>query len=202
MEALHAEAEGTTGDLVVQLAGLARARDLLSRHGLAGLSLATEAEIVAEGLTPLAARRLLSAFELGRRLACRPLRRGDPWRSSRDIFDAFHARMRDLKVERFMMVTLDAKNRVLGEALVSQGSLTSSLVHPREVFRIAIRAAAVGVVLVHNHPSGDCEPSPEDQDITRRLAGVGELVGIRVLDHVVIGDGAYVSFRDRGWILA
>ena len=95
---------------------------------------------------------------------------------------------------------LDAKNRVMRDEAISEGSLTSSLVHPREVFATAIRESAGGLVCVHNHPSGDPEPSPEDMDITRRLCAVGELVGIRVLDHVVIGDGRYVSFLDRGWI--
>ena len=98
------------------------------------------------------------------------------------------------------MVMLDAKNRVMREARVSEGILTASLVHPREVFAPAIREAAAGIVVVHNHPSGDPEPSPEDHEVTARLCAVGELVGIRVLDHVVIGDGCYVSFLERGLI--
>ena len=84
--------------------------------------------------------------------------------------------------------------------MISQGTLTASLVHPREVFSVAIRESAAGVILVHNHPSGDPEPSPEDLDITRRLASVGELIGIPVLDHVVIGGETYVSFLDRGLV--
>ncbi len=93
---------------------------------------------------------------------------------------------------------LDGKNCVMREDLVSEGILTASLVHPREVFAPAIREAAAGIVLIHNHPSGDPEPSPEDLEVTRRLCAVGELIGIRVLDHVVIGDGRYVSFLERG----
>ncbi len=89
---------------------------------------------------------------------------------------------------------------MIREDLVSEGILTASLVHPREVFAPAIREAAAGIVLVHNHPSGDPEPSPEDHEVTARLCAVGELVGIRVLDHVVIGDGCYVSFLERGLI--
>ena len=99
-------------------------------------------------------------------------------------------------------VLLDGKNRVLRDERVSEGSLTSSLVHPREVFAPAIRESASAMVFVHNHPSGDPEPSPEDLEITRRLCAVGELVGIPVLDHVVIGDGAFVSFLDRGLLPA
>ena len=86
------------------------------------------------------------------------------------------------------------------EDLISEGILTASLVHPREVFAPAIREAASALLLVHNHPSGDPEPSPEDLEITRRLVAAGELVGIRVVDHVVIGEGCYVSFLERGLI--
>ncbi len=96
------------------------------------------------------------------------------------------------------MVLLDGKHRVIGEELISQGTLTSSPVHPREVFAPAIRHSSAAVVLVHNHPSGDPTPSADDLDITRRLVDVGELVGIRVLDHVIIGDGTYTSLADRG----
>ena len=91
---------------------------------------------------------------------------------------------------------------MIREDQVSEGILTASLVHPREVFLPAIREAAAGLVLVHNHPSGDPEPSPEDLEVTRRLSAVGELVGIRILDHVIIGDGRYVSFLERGLINA
>jgi DNA repair protein RadC len=97
-----------------------------------------------------------------------------------------------------LVVPLDTKNRVLGFHVVSVGSLGASLVHPREVFKIAILANAASVILVHNHPSGDPEPSAEDRRVTERLKEAGELVGIPVLDHVVIGDGRYVSFTDRG----
>ncbi len=85
--------------------------------------------------------------------------------------------------------------------MVSEGILTASLVHPREVFASAIRHAAASIVLVHNHPSMDPEPSPEDIEITRRLVAVGELVGIRIADHIVLGGGRYVSFLERGLIL-
>ena len=84
------------------------------------------------------------------------------------------------------------------EMLVSEGTLTTAPVHPREVYREAIREGAAGVICVHNHPSGDPAPSADDLEITRRLADVGQLVGIRLLDHVVIGDGCYASFSDRG----
>ena len=90
------------------------------------------------------------------------------------------------------------KHRIIAERLISQGTLTTSPVHPRGVFGPAMRAAAAAVVLLHNHPSGDASPSADDLEITRRLADVGDLVGIQVLDHVIIGDGRYVSLADRG----
>ncbi len=167
--------------------------------GLRGLSSRTPTELArTPGVGSARAAQLLASVELGRRFAAVPLVRGTPFRSSRDIFRHYHPLLRDVPVERFLVVLLDGKHRVLRDELVSQGTLTSSPVHPREVFRPAIRHGAAAVVLLHNHPSGDPTPSADDLDITRRLRDVGELVGIRVLDHLVIGDGAYTSLADRG----
>jgi hypothetical protein len=124
-----------------------------------------------------------------------------PWRAVRsaaDVVDRYVARMRHLRHERFLTVLVDAKNRVLRDDVVGDGGLSSVPVHPREAFGPALREGASGVVFVHNHPSGDPEPSPVDDDLTRRLLAVGELLGIRVLDHIAIGDGRFVSYRDRG----
>jgi DNA repair protein RadC len=107
----------------------------------------------------------------------------------------------DLKREIFKVVLVDAKNTVLREATVSEGSLTHSVVHPREVFSLAVREAAAGVLFLHNHPSGDPTPSPEDRQLTDRLAAAGRVLGIRVLDHLIIGDGRYISFADEGWLV-
>ena len=172
---------------------------LVATGGLRGLSLRTAAEL--EGLPGLGtarAARVLAALELGRRSQAEPLVRGALMRSSVDIFRHYHATMRELRFEQFRVVLLDGKHRFLRDELVSQGTLTSSPVHPREVFGPAIRHSAAAVVLVHNHPSGDPSPSADDLEITRRLCDVGALVGIRVLDHVVMGDGAYASFAERG----
>ena len=110
----------------------------------------------------------------------------------------FRGRLPQLEREVFYVLLLDGKNRVEGEVLVSEGSLTAALVHPREVFAPAIRAAAAALILVHNHPSGDPTPSAEDRAITERLRRVGELVGIRVLDHVVIGRAGWTSMAEGG----
>jgi DNA repair protein RadC len=158
------------------------------------------AELEATGLSADAAVRVAAAFALGRRAAGEGVRKGEPFASSAEIFRRYLPALRDARRERFVAVLLDGKNRVMRDEWISEGSLTSSLVHPREVFARAIRESAGALVFVHNHPSGDPEPSPEDVEVTKRLCNVGEIVGIRVLDHVVIGEGTYVSFLDRGWI--
>jgi len=123
---------------------------------------------------------------------------GESFRSSLQIFRYFSPRVQDLKKECFWNVLLDGKNRIQRVIRISEGSLTSSHVHPREVFRPAIREAAVGVLFVHNHPSGDPTPSQEDIQATRRLTKTGKVLGIRVLDHVVVGSFRYFSFADEG----
>lgn len=150
------------------------------------------------GIGPVRAAMVTAAFGLARALSEETLPLGARIRTSGDIYERFWPLLRDRTREMFISVLLDGKNRVLREDTVSVGSLTSSIVHPREVFAVAIRESADGVVFVHNHPSGDPAPSIEDVEITNRLLEVGRLVGIRVLDHVVIGDGGYVSFHERG----
>jgi DNA repair protein RadC len=157
----------------------------------------TDAELAALGLTETQLGRVRAIVELVR-LSAEPLARGTAFRGSADIFRAFHPRMRDLKLEQFWTVLLDGKHRVIREVMVSQGTLNSSPVHPREVFSPAMRHSAAAVVFIHNHPSGDPTPSADDLAITSRLCEVGRMVGISVVDHVVIGDGAFTSFADRG----
>jgi DNA repair protein RadC len=115
-----------------------------------------------------------------------------------DVNKMFGPVFRHATQEEFWIVTADTKNRVTGASRVSQGTLDASLVHPRDVFGRAIVANAASIVLIHNHPSGDPEPSGEDIHLTRRMAEAGEMLGIPVLDHVVIGDDAYVSLAERG----
>ena len=192
-------ASPSTPELLGALIGKRAAKRILaSPRGLAGIRSATVAELVASyGLTETAAKRTRAAVELAMRIDGERLRRGSAIRSSADLFRT-NRTMRDLDREQFRALFLDGKHRVMSEMLVSQGTLTSSPVHPREVFGRAIREGAAAVVFVHNHPSGDPSPSSDDLDITRRLAEVGELVGIKVLDHVIVGDGTYTSLADRG----
>jgi DNA repair protein RadC len=169
--------------------------------GPRGLARAAPGELArVRGVGPGRARRLLAALALGRRLADAPLQRGQELKSTRQVYEAYAAELRAETRERFLIVLLDARHRVLKEEQVSLGTLTSSLVHPREVFVTAIRERAAGVVLLHNHPSGDPEPSPDDEAVTRRLVAAGELLGIPVLDHLVFGAGGYVSLLERGLI--
>jgi DNA repair protein RadC len=176
------------------------AADLLDRHeGLSGLARAAAGELRSlAGVGPAKSASLLAALELGRRLATRRLRTGDAIRGPADVHQHFHARLRDAACEHFMVVLLDGRHRVLREVAVSQGTLTASLVHPREVFRPALREAAAAVILVHNHPSGDPTPSREDREVTARLVRAGELLGIPVLDHVVVAEHGFASLREEG----
>ena len=115
-------------------------------------------------------------------------------------FSHYHPTLRDLRHEIFKVVLLDAKHAIMRDITVSEGSLTLSIVHPREVFTLAVRESAAAVIFLHNHPSGDPTPSQEDRILTARLVSAGEVLGIRVLDHLVVGDGRYVSFADQGWL--
>ncbi|GJL61675.1 MAG: hypothetical protein NPIRA04_03290 [Nitrospirales bacterium] len=110
------------------------------------------------------------------------------------IRNVFH----ELDREHFVIVGLDAKHRIIGGSLIAIGSLTAAIVHPREIFKTAIAMNAAALILLHNHPSGDPTPSPEDHELTKRLAECGELLGIRILDHLIVGDNRYYSFADEG----
>ena len=150
------------------------------------------------GVGSAKASRVLAALELGARLASEG--RGSapgfrtPEESARYLLPRYGAR----PVETFGLLALDVRHRLKREAVVSVGCLTSSLVHPREVFQEAVVARAAALVLFHNHPSGDPEPSADDLALTRRLASAGALMGIEVLDHLILGAGRFVSLKQRG----
>ena len=166
--------------------------------GLRHLATASIEELSAvRGIGPVKAAQIKAAIELGRRLACATASR-PAVRTPADVAGLVMEGMRYLDKEHFQVVLLNTKNQVLGVELVSVGGLSSSLVHPREIFKVALRRSAAAIILVHNHPSGDPEPSPEDIGVTGRLVEAGRLLGIEVLDHVVIGDGCYASLRQRG----
>ena len=159
---------------------------------------ATYRELRSCGLSHKRALAVRASVHLFRRIRRTALFPGQVFRCSTEIFHHFQPQVEGLKKECFWNVLLDGKNRILRVVRVSEGSLTSSLVHPREVFRPAIQEAAAGILFVHNHPSGDPAPSQEDIRITRRLVETGKIVGIHALDHVIIGAHNYFSFADQG----
>ena len=186
---------GTRGRSSVDLAA-----DMLARHdGLVGLARATELELVTvSGVGPAKAAQLVASFELGRRLLA-------DWPSARwtirgptDIAERLILQMGRFEREELRVVLLDTKNHVLRVTTVYQGNVSSSLVRIGELFRDAVRLNAAGVILVHNHPSGDPTPSPDDLHLTAGALAAGRLLDIALLDHLVIGHDAYVSLRDRG----
>lgn len=144
--------------------------------------------------------QIKAAFELGKRLLEEPHGKGPVFSSGHDVYLYYQQRLKNLKKEVFRCSMLDAKNRIFKDCRISEGTLTNSLIHPREAFRDAIKESAAFVIFVHNHPSGDPSPSREDILITERLVNAGELIGIKVLDHVVIGDEKYTSMMEKGYI--
>lgn len=151
-----------------------------------------------KGLGKAKIAQIKAAFELGKRLMGESCEGKPLFSSSHAVYTYFAPRFRNLKKEVFIAILLDAKNRLLREYKVSEGTLTNSLIHPREAFKAAIKESAASVIFVHNHPSGDPAPSRDDIAITERLKAAGDLIGIGVLDHLIIGDGSYVSLKEKG----
>ncbi len=141
---------------------------------------------------------LIAAFELGRRISSHGVSRRMRIRAPEDIVNHYRPLLRDLQQEVFKVLLLDSANHLLGDETISVGILNGSLVHPREVFRRAILEPAAGIILLHNHPSGNPEPSPEDIQVTRQLSEAGKIMGIPVHDHIIIALHSYSSFAERG----
>jgi len=144
------------------------------------------------------ALKVVAALEVARHLLGEPLEHGKPIGSAQDVFAAYGHRLGDLERETFWAVYLDTKNRIITEEMVALGSIDQCPVAPGDVLRIGLRVAAVGVIVLHNHPSGLSEPSSSDDALTKRLNDAALLVGITLLDHVIIGDGRYFSYADAG----
>jgi len=178
--------------------GLARVCERIRERDLVELSRALPAELERDhGLGPSGALRLSAAFDLGRRVAAAQSPPRLSLRAPERVFRLLEPELRGLCRETFHVLLLDGKHALIRRELVSVGTLTTSLVHPREVLRPAVREAAAAVICAHNHPSGDPEPSSEDLAVTQRLARAGRTLGIPLLDHVVVGRGRFVSLRDR-----
>jgi DNA repair protein RadC len=153
-----------------------------------------------KGIGRVKAIQIKAALELSKRIASSDGIVHHIIKSAFDVSNLMMEEMRYLKKEMFRALLLDTKNHVLKIVDVSVGSLNSSIVHPREVFSEAIKCGCNSIIFVHNHPSGDPTPSTEDIQTTQRLDSAGNILGIKVLDHIVIGDGKYVSFKDKGLI--
>ena len=173
---------------------------LASAHGsLRRLSSQPVASLTAlDGVGNAKAVAIHAALELGRRMAAEEREDGIPVRGPRDVHEIFGQRLQDLPVEEFHVAILDSQHRLERDVTVTRGLLNSSLVHPREVFREAIAENAAAIILIHNHPSGDPTPSPDDRITTEQLVQAGRVLDIPVQDHIIIGRGRYLSFAEAG----
>jgi DNA repair protein RadC len=167
-------------------------------EGVAYLAAASVEELcTTHGVGEATACRIAAAVALGRRIAGMDMREVKKFTSPEDIAALFMDEMRREKQEKFQVLLLNVRNEMIGKETVSVGNISSSIVDPRDVFRPAIRRGAASIVLLHNHPSGNPEPSDADVDVTTRIYEAGEVLGIKVMDHLVIGDGQFVSMRVR-----
>ena len=207
LEKMGASALSVTELLAIQLrtgsleqSALGLAGELLRAFGgLRGVAAASREELSkVKGIGPVKATEICAAVEMSRRLSALSGEEKPCIRSPQDVSNLLMAEMRDLKKEHLRSLLLDTKNRVMKTCTVSIGILDSSLVHPREVFKDAIIASAAAIIVAHNHPSGDPSPSAEDRRITQRLHECGQLLGIELLDHIIIGDNRFVSLKERG----
>ena len=178
------------------------AREIIeTSDGIRNLSNITVEELSKiKGIGLAKACRIISALELGRRVSVASEMQKFKISSRQDIGDVYMEELRYKKKEIFRVVLLNTKNVIIGSKDISEGSLNASIVHPREVFLEAIKKSANKMILMHNHPSGDPTPSSEDINITKRLISAGQIVGIEILDHVIIGDGSFYSFKENGQI--
>jgi DNA repair protein RadC len=190
-----------TGDSSTGKSAMDISRELCAAFNgnLRKLADATVTELCAiKGTGPAKAATVKAALALARRLGDDRLRANERFTTPEQVYRHYRSKLEGLRKEYFLILLLDGKNRVIREVEISVGSLNQSLVHPREVFSPAVRESAAAIILIHNHPTGDPTPSREDIDITRRLKEAGELMGIRILDHVIVGTDRFVSLVDQG----
>ncbi|MBI5183878.1 MAG: DNA repair protein RadC [Nitrospinae bacterium] len=188
-----------TGVSTDKKSALDLARELITRFGnFSKMDTISIAELCnVNGIGKAKAVQIKAAMEIGKRMLSQ---NGDAIiriRTSKDVVNHYIPLMRNIKKEIFKTILLDGKNKIIKDVTISEGSLTSSIVHPREVFNPAIKESASAIIFIHNHPSGDPTPSKDDIEITHRLIKAGEIIGIKTLDHIIIGDGRYFSFVDK-----
>lgn len=176
------------------------AQELLIKFGnVKAISEATLEELSQiKGIGFAKAAQIKACFELGKRQDLEPEQKDFDIKDPQSVVKAIRASIKDKAKEHFKLILLNARNKIIGISTISIGSLNASIVHPREVFKDAIMHTAYSVVLAHNHPSGDPEPSEDDLTMTKRLIEAGKILGIEVLDHIIITKNGYFSFKDRG----
>ena len=188
---------GTKQESVLHLAN----RVLLSFEQIHHLKDATIEEITAiKGIGQAKAVQILASVELGRRLSSKQTDTKYTIRSPKDAANYLMADMTSLKQEHFVVLFLNIKNQVMHKQTIFVGSLNASIVHPREIFREAVRRSSASIVCAHNHPSGNPAPSPEDIAVTKRLLEAGSIIGIELLDHIIIGDYQFISSNEKGFM--
>ncbi len=175
---------------------------LALKGGLSGLATISANELTGiPGIGPKKAASIISALAIGRRVATSPRDKKIRLSSTSGLAEFFMEDMRYSRKEYFKVLMVNVKLEIIGVETVSIGELTGAPVHPRETFEPAIRKGAAAVCFAHNHPSGDPRPSEDDLKITKRLVECGDILGIRVLDHIIIGDGVYTSLKEEGYII-
>lgn len=188
--------KGTTNNTAIDLSYA-----ILSRFGsLTNLSKAGISELLKiKGIGYAKACQIKAAMELSKRLGNKSILDNPQISSAKDVYDLMKGKFFQEKKEYFYILLLDIKNRLIKECKITEGILTASIVHPREVFNPAIKESAASIILIHNHPSEDPKPSSEDIEITNQIKEAGNILGIRVLDHIIIGGKSYFSFAESNW---
>ncbi len=185
----------STSDM--RMSALDLAKKILREHeNLASLLEATPTELSRiKGIGKAKATRIIAALEIGKRAVSEKNGNNVRFRCSEEVANYYLPLLKNLKKEQFRILLLDIKNKVIRELMISQGSLTTSVVHPREVLKSIIKESAASVIFLHNHPSGDPEPSSDDIEITNRLCKSCSIIGINVLDHIIVAENGYFSFK-------
>jgi len=175
------------------------AQELLARFGnVKAIGQATIEELSQiKGIGLAKAAQIKASFELGRREELEPELKNFDIKDPESVAKAIRASIKDKAKEHFKLILLNPRNRIIGISTISIGTLNASLVHPREVFKDAITHSAASVVLAHNHPSGDPEPSEDDITITKRLIEAGKILGVEVIDHIIVGKNGFFSFKEK-----
>jgi DNA repair protein RadC len=170
---------------------------LITKYGIGKLNQLSLKELQEiKGIGPAKAMQILALFEFNKRHNL-SRQNGKAIKSAKDVYEYASQRFNSNDREQFMILHLDTKNRIIKDDIISIGTLNASIIHPREVFKSAIRESSNSIILVHNHPSGDAEPSFEDEQITKKLVEAGKLLSIKVMDHVIVGNGEHYSFKDE-----